>query len=97
MKLDVRNAFISLDLTKLLKAIKEKMPEYFPLFLQSCRAPTVLLTDIDTIYCETGVQQGDPIGPAGYRATTHDAHQDLQSGLTIGFLDDDVIVGEPAT
>jgi hypothetical protein len=95
LKLDIKNAFNSLDRNKVLEVASCQMPEYFPFIWQCYSQPTNLLYGDSVISSQCGVQQGDPLGPLLYCLATIDFHRHLQSVLVECYLDDDVLGGDP--
>lgn len=95
IKLDVKNAFNSIDREALLHAVKEKMIGYYPLIAQAYGAPSFLLYGDEVIMSEKGLQQGDPFGPLSYCLTTVPIHLGLKSAMVQSYLDDDILRGAP--
>ena len=96
IRLDFKNAFNSVRRGKVLKAVKEVVPELFP-FLFSCySAPSTLFLGDTTLLSAEGIQQGDPLGPLLFCLVIHPLVQQLQSELRIFFLDDGTIGGPEA-
>ena len=62
-KLDLKNAFNTVDRTALLRAVRQDFPEIVP-WADWCYArPSDLYLGKKTISSQCGVQQGDPLGP----------------------------------
>jgi hypothetical protein len=95
LKLDIKNAFNSLDRNKVLEAASRDMPQHYGFIWQCYSQPTHLLYGDQVIPSQCGVQQGDPLGPLLYCLATIDFHRNLHSTLIECYLDDDVIGGDP--
>ncbi|XP_055353034.1 uncharacterized protein LOC129598964 [Paramacrobiotus metropolitanus] len=95
LKLDVKNAFNSLDRNRILEATEEFLPAY-SLYVRQCYGePSVLLHGGYQISSQAGIQQGDPLGPLLYCLATIGPHKNLKSKLKESFLDDDALGGDP--
>ena len=64
LKLDLKNAFNCINRDVILHKVKEKNPSLFNLLWQAYSAPSNLFYKNEIIKSETGIQQGDPGGPA---------------------------------
>ncbi|XP_055348698.1 uncharacterized protein LOC129595655 [Paramacrobiotus metropolitanus] len=95
LKLDVKNAFNSLDRNYILKCAEEFMPEYYKFVWQCYGEPSILLHGKYTVSSQAGIQQGDPLGPLLYCLATIAPHKRLKSKLKESFLDDDALGGDP--
>ena len=102
LNLDLANAFNTLDREAMLLATRRLAPSLSP-WVETCyRAPTHLSFGPFPISSESGVQQGDPLGPALFALTLQDAVvQSLAEADNAGrpldlcafYLDDGVICG----
>jgi hypothetical protein len=63
VKLDLSNAFNTLDRNAVLQAVHEEFPGLAPFADYCYGAPTLLFLGKHTLRSERGVQQGDPLGP----------------------------------
>ena len=63
VKVDLSNAFNSLERDDLLKGILKSSPNLYRFFYQCYYKPTILFFGDYRISSEVGVQQGDPSGP----------------------------------
>ena len=64
LKLDMSNAFNCINRDAILIKVKEKIPSLYNLLWQAYSAPSHLFYRDHIIESETGIQQGDPGGPA---------------------------------
>ena len=64
LKIDLKNAFNSIRRDKILAAVRENIPEAYCLFHQAYGTDSTLYHGSTNISSSTGLQQGDPAGPA---------------------------------
>ena len=88
LKIDLKNAFNSLRRDKILTAVREHIPEAFNFFHQAYSADSLLFYGQTTITSATGLQQGDPAGPALFSLTIDELIKSLNAELNTWFLDD---------
>lgn len=94
VKLDFCNAFNSVRRDLLLRTIREKSPDLFPMIWQCYRHPTILSwSDEHTISSVSGVQQGDPLGPAVFSLAIANLVNEMMSPLNVWYLDDATLGG----
>lgn len=93
VKLDLQNAFNSLERDTILSKIQEHTPTLYP-FLNQCYAkPSQLFHGPVPILSQVGAQQGDPLGPLIFSLAIHDIVMQLRSKLNIWYLYDGTIGG----
>ena len=63
VKLDISNAFNSVDRQTVLNEVHRRCPEIYHMVWQSYNTRTPLFIGDTVIWSKTGVQQGDPLGP----------------------------------
>lgn len=96
LKLDFKNAFNSVYRNAVIHSVQINCPTLMPFVLQCYKDPTYLMFGEHPIRSESGVQQGDPLGPLLFCASIHqDIVLQLQSPLNIWYLDDGTIGGSP--
>lgn len=95
IKLDFRNAFNSLRRDHMLNMVREYAPELFHHAELAYREPSHLLYEQHIIQSATGIQQGDPLGPALFCLGIKNLVGSLSSPLNVWYLDDCVIAGDP--
>lgn len=96
IKLDFRNAFNSLRRDHMLRAVKTYTPELFLYTKHAYQRPTYLLLGKECIRSESGVQQGDPLGPALFCLSIRDLVSSIRSQLNVWYMDDGTIGGTVA-
>ena len=64
LKLDIKNAFNCINRDVILKEVKDKIPSLFNLLWQAYSKPSHLFYRNQILSSATGIQQGDPGGPA---------------------------------
>jgi hypothetical protein len=93
VKIDVRNAFNTIRRDVILTRIQERCPELYPMAYQAYHLPSPLHIGDQTILSSSGVQQGDPLGPAAFALGVDACARSVQSPLNIWYLDDATIAG----
>ena len=73
LKIDMRNAFYSLRRDSFLSVARVRTPSLHSLLWQSYSSPTRLFFGKEGFASETGIQQGDPIGPALFALSVDEA------------------------
>jgi hypothetical protein len=94
LKLDFVNAFNSLSRNEILQTMRDDLPELFP-FISTCYSEGSHLSFGDFIIeSEEGAQQGDPLGPLSFCASSLKMAKLLKSELNIWFMDDGTLGGD---
>ena len=91
LKIDFRNAFNCINRNNFLKKVSELFPDILPYVNSSYANKSYLLYNQHTIFSESGVQQGDPLGPLLFSIAIQPIIDQLQSKHNIWFLDDGTI------
>ena len=73
LKIDMRNAFNSLRRDSFLSVARVRTPGLYSLLWQAYSSPTRLFFGEEGFASETGIQQGDPIGPALFALSVDEA------------------------
>ena len=94
LKIDTRNAFNSLRIDSFLSVARVRTPGLFNLLWQAYSSPTRLFFGEEGFASETGIQQGDPIGPALFALSVDEAARGVQSEFNVWYLDD-ATLGDP--
>ncbi|XP_048001834.1 uncharacterized protein LOC125238542 [Leguminivora glycinivorella] len=94
LKVDISNAFNSVDRGALLTQIKDKIPSTYNFLWQCYSSPSKLFYQTDPLFSSVGCQQGDPLGPAIFSLAIHPILKNLNSKLNIWYLDDGTLGGE---
>lgn len=97
IKVDVSNAFNSVDRGALLTEVKKHLPDAYGYLWQCYRAPSKLLFGDKIIESSTGCQQGDPLGPAIFSLAIHPIITNLNSKFNMWYLDDGSLGGDAET
>ena len=96
LKVDMRNAFNTVDRLAVLRAVHETCPELFPWVDWLYANESRLLFQGTVIRSSSGVQQGDPLGPALFSLALR--HTVAQAGAAADFnawyIDDGIIGGD---
>jgi hypothetical protein len=101
LQLDFRNAFNTVDRNVIYQQLEQHFPHLIPYFLSHYGVPSRLAENGGTalLWSETGVQQGDPLGPFFFSL----ALQAVRGGavplkllLDLAYLDDIVLCGSAA-
>lgn len=95
LKVDVKNAFNSVNRSAILNEIQKCTPKMYRYLLQCYGTPSKLLFRDNLLSSEVGCQQGDPLGPAIFSLAIHSIISSLKSKLNIWYLDDGTLGGEP--
>ena len=91
LKIDLKNAFNCIRRDKMLSVVRELIPEAYHLFYQTYSIESLLFHGESVIASATGLQQGDPAGPALFALTIDDLVKSLTAELNAWFLDDGTI------
>ena len=97
LKVDFENAFNTIDRTAFLQACRHQFPGLSP-WVEWCYAePTLLQFGSRTINSESGVQQGDPLGPLLFSLALQPLLASIKANhgldLVFAYLDDCVLAG----
>ena len=93
LKLDFRNAFNTVRRDKMLLAVRTYLPKFYSFIWQMYRNPSKLFFGDFLLQSESGVQQGDPLGPLLFCLVTRELTTSMQSPLNCWYLDDGTIGG----
>ena len=96
VKIDMQNAFNSIRRDHFLAVVRDNAPSLYPLLWQAYSAPTPLYHGTVKIMSATGVQQGDPSGPAVFALATHSIVSSAVCSMNTWFLDDGTLGGNIA-
>ena len=95
LKIDMRNAFNSLRRDSFLSVARVRTPGLYSLLWQAYSSPTRLFFGEEGFASETGIQQGDPIGPALFALSVDEAARGVQSEFNVWYLDDATLGDSP--
>ena len=93
VKLDFRNAFNSIWRDKMLEAVRELVPDIYPVVYSAYSSPSILYWGARHIQSAGGVQQGDPLGPPLFCLSLHCHCTQLKSEFCVMYLDDVTVGG----
>jgi hypothetical protein len=94
LKVDVKNAFNSVDRGALLTQVSDATPLIFKYLWQCYHQPTHLLFKDHRLSSAVGCQQGDPLGPAIFSLAIHPVISSLNSKFNSWYLDDGTLGGD---
>ena len=97
LKLDFRNAFNTIRRDKMLVAVLEHVPALYPFVRSEYSSPSSLFWSDRTIQSAEGVQQGDPLGPLLFCLSIHRLVTQLNSELSVFYLNDGNLGGDVET
>ena len=83
LKLDVKNAYNSVHRSTVLEEIYKRCPEIYPLVWQSYSTTMPLFIGDTVIESQTGVQQGDPLGPLCFALAIDPIIRPLESDVNL--------------
>ena len=93
VKIDMRNAFNCVRRDHFLREVRVHAPSLFPLLWQAYSEPTPLYHGTSVIWSATGLQQGDPSGPAVFSLAVQSVISAVTSPLNVWYLDDGTLGG----
>ena len=97
VKVDIRNAFNTVRRDRLLRSVRDRCPEIYPLAFQAYSRPSPLHFGEHVIMSSCGVQQGDPLGPVFFALAVDGCTRSLKAPLNLWYLDDGTIAGPAET
>ncbi|XP_026741618.1 uncharacterized protein LOC113503735 [Trichoplusia ni] len=97
LKVDIKNAFNSVNRDTLLAEAKNELPQIYSFLWQCYRHPSKLLYRDNLLEPAVGCQQGDPLGPVIFSLAIHPIIRQLNSKLNFWYLDDGTLGGDVDT
>ena len=97
LKVDIKNAFNSVNRDTLLAEAKKEIPQIFSFLWQCYRHPTKLLYRDNLLESAVGCQQGDPLGPVIFSLAINPIIRQLNSEFNVWYLDDGTLGGNRDT
>ena len=95
LKLDLSNAFNNVRRDIMLQRVKSEFPNLYPFVWAAYCAESSLFFGNNIIRSQSGVQQGDPLGPALFAMTIHEAVKGITDlDTNIWYLDDGTLIGD---
>jgi hypothetical protein len=99
MKVEFRNAFNTIDREVFLSDVKEHFPQIYNWVSYCYRQPAALIFGGEEIRSESGVQQGDPLGPFLISLALHRLVKKIDAAvpgldLHLWYLDDGTIIAD---
>ena len=93
VKLDMRNAFNTIRRDHLLEQCHLHAPSVYNLAHLSYSEPSILAVGESSIPSESGIQQGDPLGPLLFALGVNDIARSITTPINIWYLDDATVGG----
>ena len=93
IKIDMRNAFNSVRRDLFLRQVREHAPTMYHLLWQAYRESTPLFYGTVIITSATGLQQGDPCGPAVFSLAIDEVVKAVKAPFNCWYLDDGTMAG----
>jgi hypothetical protein len=93
LEIDMKNAFNSIHRDKLLSVVRNRTPGLYKFIWQAYANESRLFYEGAVIASSTGIQQGDPAGPALFSLGVDAVARQARSPLNIWYLDDALIGG----
>ena len=95
LKIDMRNAFNCIRRDTFLTAARNRAPGAFRLLWQAYSQPTDLYYGEEVLQSSTGIQQGDPFGPALFSLGVDEVARTVESEFNVWYLDDATLGDTP--
>ena len=95
VKVDVRNAFNSIDRPVFLQKVLDHCPQIYPLLRQAYGFHTPLFYGDTQITSETGLHQGDPLASLAFSLAIHSIISSIDCPFNAWYLDDGIFGGTP--
>ena len=93
IQIDMANAFNTLRRDKFLEVIRDRAPSLYPILWHAYSNTTPLFFGPHELESSTGIQQGDPAGPAIFALTLDQVSRGLQTEFNVWYLDDGCLGG----
>lgn len=97
LKVDIKNAFNSINRDTLLAETRKELPKIFCFLWQCYRHPSKLLYRENLLESAVGCQQGDPLGPVIFSLAILPIIRQLNSKFNVWYLDDGTLGGDVDT
>ena len=97
LKLDVSNAFNSIDRKTFIGEIATRYPSFYFLVNEASSNPSTLFAGEHRIPSSKGIQQGEPLGPTLFALAVDKIAKNVSSKLSIWYLDDTTISGQASS
>lgn len=95
LKVDMCNAFNCLRRDSFLSVARSRASGLYRLLWQAYSSPSRLFFGEEGFSSETGIQQGDPMGPALFALTVDEIARGVQSEFNVWYLDDATLGDSP--
>ena len=88
LKIDMKNAFNCLRRDSFLEVARRRVPEMYRVLWQAYSKPSTLFYNDTNLQSSTGIQQGDPAGPALFSLAIDEIARRATSEFNVWYLDD---------
>ena len=95
LKIDMRNAFNCLRRDCFLSVARSRAAQLYRLLWQAYSTPSALFFGESRLSSETGIQQGDPFGPALFALAVDEAARSIETEFSVWYLDDATLGDAP--
>ena len=96
LKVDMKNAFNCIRRDAFLSTARARVPGLYRLLWQAYSSSTALFYKDEIIRSETGIQQGDPFGPALFSMGVDEIAREVSSAFNVWYLDDATFGDSPS-
>ena len=93
IKVDIRNAFNSIDRSAFLTEVMEKCPQIYPMMRQGYGFDSPIYYGANKLLSRTGLHQGDPLASLAFSVAINPIISSISSEFNVWYLDDGTFGG----